>query len=102
MKSSSSVGPRSPALSELWLSPTGTPRLVVRLRLVESTRTRSSGAIVRFTPVGGDPLPTFSEPLVSVTVLAPTIGSFGVADIPTGGAIAAAGSYSAALVALNG
>ena len=29
MKSSSSVGPRRPALSEFWLSPTGTPWLVV-------------------------------------------------------------------------
>ena len=29
MKSSSSVGPRSPALSEFWLSATGTPWLVV-------------------------------------------------------------------------
>ena len=37
-----------------------------------------------------------------MTVLAPTIGSAGLADMPTGGAAVAAGSYSAALLALNG
>src|SRR6188508_801 len=88
MKSSSSVGPRSPAFSELWLSATGTPWLVVRTRPVESTRTRSSA-------------PVLSEPLSSLTVLAPTMGSAGLTDAPSGGASAASGSYSAALFGLK-
>ena len=45
MKSSSSVGPRSPAFSEFWLSATGTPWLVVSGWPPESTRTRSSGPV---------------------------------------------------------
>src|SRR5688572_14555814 len=102
MKSSSSVGPRRPAFSEFWLSATGTPWLVVSTRPDESTRTRSSGAIVLFLPIGGLPLPTFSEPFVSVTVLDPTIGSGGTIEGPSGGAVAAAGSYSSALFGLNG
>ena len=71
------MGPLSPAFSEFWLSATGTPWLVVKPRLLESTRTRSSGAIVLFTPITGEPLPTFSDPFFSWTVLAPTIGSRG-------------------------
>ena len=38
----------------------------------------------------------------SLTVLAPTIGSAGLTDAPSGGASAASGSYSAALIGLNG
>ena len=52
--------------------------------------------------MGGDPLPTFSDPFISVTVLAPTTGSSGLADTPCGGAIAASGWYSSALLALKG
>ena len=102
MKSSSSVGPRRPAFSEFWLSATGTPWLVVSARPVESTRTRSSGPTVGFWPMFGPPLPTLSDPFSSVTVLAPTIGSAGLTDAPSGGASAASGSYSAALFGLNG
>jgi len=36
-----------------------------------------------------------------VTVLAPTIGSSGTTDVPAGGAVAAAGSYSADLFSLK-
>src|SRR5215207_4356829 len=48
------------------------------------------------------PLPSFSEPLTSLTVLAPTIGSAGLTEAPSGGASAASGSYSAALFGLKG
>src|SRR4030095_1918104 len=101
MKSSSSVGPRRPAFSEFWLSAMGTPWLVVSTRSVESTRTRSSGPTVGFWPMLGPPLPTLSDPFSSVTVLAPAIGSDGFTDAPSGGASAAAGSYSAALLGLK-
>ena len=50
----------------------------------------------------GPPLPTLSDPLTSLTVLAPTIGSAGLTDAPSGGASAASGSYSAALFGLKG
>ena len=50
----------------------------------------------------GPPLPTLSEPFDSLTVLAPTIGSAGLTDGPSGGVSAAAGSYSALLIGLNG
>src|SRR5688500_6243557 len=102
MKSSSRVGPRSPALSECWLSATGTPWFVVSVRLDESTRTRSRGPMVLFAPTTGEPLPVFSEPLVSVTVLDPTIGSSGLTDVPTGGASSGSLPYSSGLLALNG
>ncbi len=49
----------------------------------------------------GPPLPTFSDPFSSLTVLAPAIGSVGLTDAPSGGANAASGSYSAALLRLN-
>src|SRR5690349_9218650 len=49
----------------------------------------------------GPPLPTLSDPCRSLTVLAPAIGSDGFTDAPSGGAIAASGSYSAALFGLN-
>ena len=82
MKSCSSVGPRSPALSELWLSATGTPWFVVSAWPVESTRTRSSEPIVLLSPTTGPPLPTLSDGWRSVTVLAPTMGSSAIADWP--------------------
>src|SRR4029450_12762108 len=49
----------------------------------------------------GPPLPTLSDPFSSLTVLAPAIGSDGFTDAPSGGASAAAGSYSAALLGFN-
>ena len=55
-----------------------------------------------FCPRFGPPLPTLSDPFSSVTVLAPTIGSAGLTDAPSGGARAASGSYSAALFGLKG
>src|SRR5688500_18298908 len=79
-----------------------TPWLVVRARSVESTRTRSTGPAAGFRPMFGPPLPAFTDPLSSVTVLAPTIGSAGLTDGPSGGASAASGSYSADLVGLKG
>src|SRR5688572_3135630 len=42
------------------------------------------------------------RPFSSVTVLAPTTGSAGLTDAPSGGASAATGSYSAALFGLKG
>src|SRR5688572_8060567 len=101
MKSSSSDGPRNPALSEFWLSPTGTPWLVVSARSVESTRTRSSGTLVLLLPTVGLPLPSLSEPCDSVTVLEPASGSSGLRWAPDSGATAVSGSYSPALLALN-
>src|SRR3954451_8860638 len=71
-------------------------------RLVESTRTRSNGAIVLFIPSGGPPLPTLSEPIISVTVLAPTIGSRGTTTCPSGAAAPGSGLNSPGLLALNG
>src|SRR4029453_4224532 len=58
--------------------------------------------MVLLLPIVGPPLPTLSDPFISVTVLAPTIGSSAIAVIPAGGAVAASGSYSADLFALNG
>src|SRR4029453_8850021 len=49
----------------------------------------------------GPPRPALCEPFSSLTVLAPAIGSDGFTDAPSGGASAAAGSYSAALLGLN-
>jgi hypothetical protein len=49
----------------------------------------------------GPPLPTLSDPFSSLTVLAPAIGSDGLTEAPCGGASAAAGSHSAALLGLN-
>jgi hypothetical protein len=56
---------------------------------------------VGFWPIVAPPLPTFSDPFSSRTVLAPTIGSEGATEAPSGGASAALGSYSAALFGLN-
>ncbi len=101
MKSSSSVGPRSPAFSEFWLSPTPTPWLVVSIWPVESTRTRSSEAFVGLVP-GVAPLPVFAEALLSLSVLAPTSTDPGSTVAPTGGETALARPCSFALLALNG
>src|SRR5687768_5265473 len=101
MKSSSSVGPRSPALSEFWLSAIGTPWLVVSTRPPESTRTRSSGPTVGLKLTCGLPRPTFSDAFTSVSVLPPTIGCGGSTACPCGGAIAASPN-SPGLAALCG
>ena len=101
MKSSSSVGPRKPALSEFWLSATGTPWLVVSTRPPESTRTRSSGPFVGLKLICGLPLPTFSDAFVSVSVLPVTIGCGGSTLCPVGGCIAASPN-SPGLAALYG
>ena len=58
--------------------------------------------MVLLLPIGGPPLPTFSDPFISVTVLEPTIGSAGTTDWPASGAVAASGSYSSGLLALKG
>ena len=50
----------------------------------------------------GLPLPTLSELFSSVTVLAPTIGSTGLMEAPSGGASIRSVSYSADLLGLNG
>ena len=75
---------------------------MVSARFDESTRTRSSEAIVLLTPTMAPPLPTLSEPFRSVTVLAPTIGSRGVTDGPCSGPSSTCGSYSDALSGLKG
>src|SRR4026208_2263471 len=74
MKSSRRAGPRSPPLSEFWLSATGWAKLVVRTRPPESTRTRSRGRLPGFTP-GLAGAPVLSDAFASVSVLATTVGS---------------------------
>ena len=101
MKSFSSAGPRSPALSEFWLSATATPWFVVRRCPVPSTRTRSSGATVGFWP-GAAGAPVLSERLPSASVLAPTRSDGGCTWAPSGGATALSRPCSAALFALKG
>src|SRR6186713_3518611 len=101
MKSSSSAGPRKPALREFWLSATGTPWLVVSTRLAESARTRSSGALVALSPAGGAPDPTFGDGLPSVSVLPPVAGSRGAVCAPGFGSRDAA-PYSSFLLGLAG
>src|SRR3984885_6243436 len=89
MKSSSSVGPRRPALREFWLSATFTPWLVVSARPPESTRTRSSEAVVGLEPAVGLPEPSLGDALLSLSVLPLTAGSDGLNELPvaaTGGA----------------
>ena len=76
------MGPRRPALSEFWLSATGTPWFVVSTRPPESTRTRSSGPLPGLKLTCGLPLPTFGEAFVSVSVLPPTIGCGGSTACP--------------------
>src|SRR4030095_13441008 len=85
MKSSSSAGPRKPALSEFWLSAMGTPWFVVRTRPPESVRTRSSDALPGLKLICGLPLPTFCEALISVSVRAETSGCGGATAWPTAG-----------------
>jgi hypothetical protein len=58
--------------------------------------------MVLFAPTTGEPLPVLSDPLVSVTVLDPTIGSSGLTDVPTGGASSGSLPYSSGLLALKG
>src|SRR6187397_3045375 len=101
MKSSRSVGPRSPALREFWLSAMNTPWLVVSARPDESTRTRSSGPLPGLKLIGGLPLPTFSDELDSDSVLAPTIGWGGSTLCPTAGSLDAS-PYSLGFAALKG
>src|SRR6187431_2417135 len=81
MKSSRRAGPRSPPLSEFWLSATGWAKLVVRTRPPESTRTRSRGRLPGFTP-GLAGAPVLSDAFASVSVLATTVGSGGSAVAP--------------------
>ena len=101
MKSSMRVGPRRPALSEFWLSATGTPWLVVSPWPVASVRTRSSGPLAGLAPVRGSPLPALAEAFASLRVLPPAEGMGGGKCSPSG-ARAAAGPYSAGLVRLRG
>src|SRR5262245_5135160 len=98
MKSSSSAGPRRPALSELWLSAIVTPWLVVSARSLESTRTRSSDPLVALLPSAA-PVPAFGEAFPSVSVLAVTSGRSGFACCVTCGR---ASPYSPAFDALYG
>ena len=87
-KSSRRAGPRSPTLSELWLSAIGWPKLVVRTWPVESTLTRSKESLDGFTPEeAADPV--LSEDVFSVSVLAVADGSAGVMDFPGLGFLAA-------------
>src|SRR5687768_9158875 len=100
MKSSSSDGPRSPALSEFWLSPIVTPWFVVSARPDESTRTRSSASLAGLNPaVAG--LPLLPVALRSDSVLAPTLGSGGSTLCP-GCGVRDASPYSLGFAALNG
>jgi hypothetical protein len=101
MKSSSKAGPRRPALSECWLSATGTAWLVVSVWPVQSARTLSSGKVPGLRPRLGSPRPTFLEATSSVTVLAPTIG-FGASAVTPGRGLIEALPYSAGLFALDG
>jgi hypothetical protein len=101
MKSSSSAGPRMPARSECWLSATGTAWLVVRVRPLESARTRSSGAIAALIPSSGLPSPTLSEAAASVSVLA-VAAVLGASCVGPGCGAVAISPYSSALLALNG
>ncbi len=86
-KSSRRAGPRSPTLSELWLSAIGWPKLVVRTWPVESTLTRSKESLDGFTPEEAT-VPVLSEAVFSVSVLAVADGSAGVTDFPCLGFVA--------------
>src|SRR4030095_2396509 len=101
MKSSSSAGPRNPALSEFWLSAIGTPWLVVRTRPLESVRTRSSEALPGLKLICGLPAPTFCEALISVGVIPATTGCGGSTACPTEG-LRARSPNSLGFAALNG
>src|ERR1044072_8225373 len=100
MKSSSSAGPRSPALSEFWLSAIGCPKFVVRARPPESTRTRSSGSLPGLRPRRAW-VPTLGDVASSLSVLAVTSWLGGSAVAP-GGGTRAASPYSLPLLSLNG
>ena len=93
--------PRHRALSEFWLSATGTPWLVVSPWPVESTRTRSSGRLPGLKPCCGLPLPTFADAAVSLSVLPVTSRFAGAVCAPTGGC-SARFPCSTALLALKG
>ena len=97
MKSSSSAGPRAPALSEFWLSAIATPWLVVSTCPLESTRTRSSVSMVALTPSSAT-VPVLPEKFCSDSVL--PVGSLegGLTLAPTGGVGAFASPYSSGLV----
>src|SRR6218665_2972197 len=98
MKSLSSAGPRRPALSEAWLSATGTPWLVVRPWPALSASTRPSSPLLAFTP--GWATPVLALVLASLRVLAPTIG--GASTVLPALGRAAAAPNSLVLLALNG
>ena len=102
MKSSSSVGPRSPAFSEFWLSAMATPWLVVSTWPPPSARTRSSEPIVAFTPGRGVLSPVLSEGFDSLSVLAVTAGEAGSACRPSGGCTALSRPSSSGLLAFHG
>ena len=89
MKSSINVGPRRPALRELWLSPTATPWFVVRARPVESTLTRVKESFVGFDP-GSAGAPDFGVALTSLSVLPVTVRLGGSTCCPSLGLTAAA------------
>src|SRR4026209_1789579 len=74
MKSSRRAGPRSPPLSEFWLSATGWGGLGARARPPESPRARSGGRVRGFT-AGLAGAPVLSDAFASVSVLATTVGS---------------------------
>ncbi len=101
MKSSSSAGPRSPALSEFWLSAMATPWLVVSIWPAASTRTLSSEPGRRFSPDGGMS-PVLADALVSLSVLATALADDGSAVWPAGGETALSWPKSSGLPALCG
>src|SRR5512134_837492 len=89
MKSSSSVGPRSPAFSEFWLSPIATPWFVVIASPHASDRARSSA-------------PDLADALSSLSVLAEAARESQAVSAPRGGATAFPRPNSLALPALQG
>ncbi len=93
-KSSSTVGPRSPALSEFWLSATSTPWLVVNACPVESTRAPSSESVVALRPGTAPPAPTLADSATSLSVLAPSASTGGLTDSPSTGAWPASSPWS--------
>jgi len=101
MKSLSRAGPRSPALSECWLSATSTPWLVESGWPVASTRSLSSGPTVKSSPAAAG-RPVLPDEFASARELAPTRSDGGAACCPCNGTVACSRPYSAALLALNG
>jgi hypothetical protein len=101
MKSSSSAGPRSPALSEFWLSPTGTPWLVVSTWPPASVRAWSSEpAPAAFPSTGATPV--LADALTSLSVLADAASDGGSTVCPAAGATALSRPNSLLLMALCG